>query len=1237
MSGARSTCLSAKNGRWTQTPGSTRKPSRRCAMTSPTSAAIATMSNCSLSSTSWSLHRRRRRQRRGSSQMLIHQKSARRSRSHFNELPKRHLDVETVCVFNQLLQAWQEQPQLFANDTATSSNLASLLGSGVPARCHTCSAQSFTRLSRHVEDADGRLCGQHLKQDTSAKTSTAMATAQVRGAMEGNPESRFGSCSRLLHSETWMKGWQWIGVIVCAISYYAGITRALFLISPPDVLKTEPVVERSNLQLIHYLAKVGMPLASFMVVTFSVIIPMFKFITTFLVMHPPASVSRDQHAKFCKLLCALSPYQMSDIFLVMLILAYLNTGFSAGCGHRCWSYVVSAIRAHFRTIETVLQQICTFSYDRDPMCHCCTLNHIHPKTGKPMTCDRLIIGESLRLWFGSVGAFEAYVQQEVSAAFKDRLGSLPLPYSWIVGSTIPAMWLALNDAIEHIYAGRSLEGVAFVFCVLCWWLVLFPVMIFLWMKVVLRLRRRFSQLWQETIVNLACTVAFGLLYLILALLEGFIFASLSFLPWEVALTVYASAAWVLSGLVGFCLWLKLHSRDYRNAACEVLQARNAAGYECTLCSGFESFFVYCFVSIVVAQILEVEHAEALEEAVDPQSNRSQPAQVGNEEAPSSPAPSSPQDELSERPGIYAILRSAAVVPTVHLQNRAHVMLRAGDLVEVTEVVYNKDEMRLRGRTVNPPGWINILDLDDGHRWAERQEDAPDVEGNLVRLLVFVFLWVSCIFTLLVLPAPPMSLQARSGGVGGVIVYRQEPTLSRLFDALWMQSPLFSGLMVLVLMVTPALFLCVAFARIMLFRHFFDPIWARRLWYLEQLLKPWVMGDVAAVSITSLFLSIQEPSTDFVFLCVRLAQPPVGFLACLGQGVACWGMRWCALPLRPGREAAANSSSQRVRPMDEAAESKAPLLLVAFDTAAKYCQPAPKQGGAPPWTFSWLACLVWRELFVWLFWFTIFWRLGPSEPPFVHSLEDLNVVLRGEVPRVNMLLMEHIPSSIGDCWAVKQHHLHLAEDYCKPVPMVPLHVPFEDLSARVVFIDGISSLRIMELQVLPENRLALKDAGPFSASFDNGQRWAIKIKGEFSDLKIWAEATKGNEDLVDGYICCHRPYHVGLQLSMLCRDPEGFAGNLTVDNFQIDPVSLNTRWADGTPAEGEQSTFEIEMGGNDPDLIHQAIKKHLESAIVAKTGGATPVKAGLPPFALSSLLNKLLRFNGGTHCPRADGA
>eukprot|EP00913_Durusdinium_trenchii_P031858 g29836.t1 len=65
-------------------------------------------------------------------------------------------------------------------------------------------------------------------------------------------------------SEIWKKGWQWLGVVVCAISYYMGITRALFLINPPEVLATEQPVERSNLQLIVYLGRVGMPLASLM-------------------------------------------------------------------------------------------------------------------------------------------------------------------------------------------------------------------------------------------------------------------------------------------------------------------------------------------------------------------------------------------------------------------------------------------------------------------------------------------------------------------------------------------------------------------------------------------------------------------------------------------------------------------------------------------------------------------------------------------------------------------------------------------------------------------------------------------------------------------------------------------------------------------------------------------------------------------------------------------------------------
>ena len=38
------------------------------------------------------------------------------------------------------------------------------------------------------------------------------------------------------------------------------------------------------------------------------------------------------------------------------------------------------------------------------------MNHINPTTGQPMTCDLQIIGECIRVWFGSVAKFDDFVQ-----------------------------------------------------------------------------------------------------------------------------------------------------------------------------------------------------------------------------------------------------------------------------------------------------------------------------------------------------------------------------------------------------------------------------------------------------------------------------------------------------------------------------------------------------------------------------------------------------------------------------------------------------------------------------------------------------------------------------------------------------------------------------------------------------------------------------------------------------------
>ncbi|CAL1129918.1 unnamed protein product [Cladocopium goreaui] len=264
------------------------------------------------------------------------------------------------------------------------------------------------------------------------------------------------------------------------------------------------------------------------------------------------------------------------------------------------------------------------------------------------------------------------------------------------------------------------------------------------------------------------------------------------------------------------------------------------------------------------------------------------------------------------------------------------------------------------------------------------------------------------------------------------------------------------------------------------------------------------------------------------------------------------------------------------------------------------------------------------------------RLGPHEPPSVHSLADLNTVLHQEVPRINKLLMENVPRAIGDCDALLAQRPSV-KDHCNEVPMAPLDVSPVGLSARVVFIDGLSTLRIKKLRVR-HGAAVMPEKNHNSDDERSAQRWAIDIQGQFSDLNVFARASQGMDQLLNAYICCHNPYHVGLQLSVLCSDPEGFSGNVTVDDFHIDQVSLNTRWQLEMSGAAEQSMLEIDMGGDidgPEDLVHREIKKHLESIIIDKTGGAKPVKAGLPPLSLTAILNKVLRFNGGEErCPKA---
>mmetsp|Transcript_20358 Transcript_20358/g.64001 ORF Transcript_20358/g.64001 Transcript_20358/m.64001 type:complete len:665 (+) Transcript_20358:408-2402(+) len=81
------------------------------------------------------------------------------------------------------------------------------------------------------------------------------------------------------------------------------------------------------------------------------------------------------------------------------------------------------------------------------------------------------------------------------------------------------------------------------------------------------------------------------------------------------------------------------------------------------------------------------------------------------------------DGLAEDyPGVYIIThKEAAVTSKVCLAPPILAHLDAGMVVHVVEVVHCPRERRVRGRIERPAGWISLVSLEDGYRWARRVE------------------------------------------------------------------------------------------------------------------------------------------------------------------------------------------------------------------------------------------------------------------------------------------------------------------------------------------------------------------------------------------------------------------------------------------------------------------------------------------------------------------------------------
>ena len=214
------------------------------------------------------------------------------------------------------------------------------------------------------------------------------------------------------------------------------------------------------------------------------------------------------------------------------------------------------LRGYYRQMEECHRQVRTFSLS-GVKSHCCSMKHVD-RAGKPMTCDREIILECIRSWFGSDEEFEQAVRSQVSEALMKGVGYHALPYSWWVGVSLPLLWGFVDLSAARFRAGATFNGVVAIIYAFITWLGVgsFGYFVTLWLS--FKLRRRRAKLSCDLLVTLIGTVFRIACGLALHIMQPVLQQATGLLP--------GMLLWGLLVAAGALLWRKLWYRAIEGLA-----------------------------------------------------------------------------------------------------------------------------------------------------------------------------------------------------------------------------------------------------------------------------------------------------------------------------------------------------------------------------------------------------------------------------------------------------------------------------------------------------------------------------------------------------------------------------------------------------------------------------------------------------------------------------------------------
>ena len=159
--------------------------------------------------------------------------------------------------------------------------------------------------------------------------------------------------------------------------------------------------------------------------------------------------------------CCFGVPDQLQVFLLTLLL---------WCGWCGFCYVT--LFMYWRYVSSAQSDFDNFSW-QGAKCECCILQH-QDRRGRPISCDREMLGECVGRWFDSVHVFEEYVRKDMKDLFMSQVAYHPFSLRELFALGFPVLWYHMDCAAALAHGSEPVHAALMLARGIIWGLLIGP-------------------------------------------------------------------------------------------------------------------------------------------------------------------------------------------------------------------------------------------------------------------------------------------------------------------------------------------------------------------------------------------------------------------------------------------------------------------------------------------------------------------------------------------------------------------------------------------------------------------------------------------------------------------------------------------------------------------------------------------------------------------------------------------